>query len=612
MLEQIFRATQEIENIFERNQALTYIVKACAQTGQYDQADAIAQAIDNPHKKVEALTGIALAYSNAGLQEKALEILDSALEVIQISSNFLDNRTYALDFHEHSFCLIVVTYVAIGQYQKAMQVVENYLYLTQPDFPPTIKDELFLNPSKCSSLLKLAHRDDFQQLAGEIQVADSDITRSHQTRALASIACECAKIGQLENAFQAIEAAHSIGFPKLSRTTVVLLQTLSQIAVKYAELGQLEKAYQTIAKMDNPKWEANTEGLIAQKFAEVGQYLQAYRLIKNIKYVNERSIAFSALAIKLAQVGQYEQAEALIKTIKRLEEKHAALLALAEEYVKVGQCDLALETAGLIKDIDLRDSVVLKIVEKYVETQQEELVFQMVKKTKRNSFKSDLLITIAQGLTKRVNHWEVEEILTQLLQLSKSVHNRDADKNSVLVNIAQQYFRIGQNDKGDKVLDKAVLEVLEIENPIAKAYALADIGIKYIESGQETKASTVLSQALQIVESDELSARENALYKPYTLEGIASKLIQVGEYERALEIINRIEISEEFSTRKNEATMRKCIALIDIAEQYVKINQKEKAMEIFSKILQVPCLDDSYKAAYIGTVAKLYLVGERL
>lgn len=609
MLEQIIKATQKIENVFNKGQAFTYIVQAYAQIGQYEQAEAMAEMIEDPHKKVDALISIAKAYSIAGIQEKALEMLALAVGVNQNSANFSDNSPQNPDFDSHRFRLIVEAYVAIGHYTKAMQVVENYSYNTQPDFPPTIKEEWFLDRSKRSELLKLAHRGDFQQLADLMLVNKSDITRSHQSLAFVSIAYQCAKIGQLENAFQALNAAESIGFPKLSFTTTLKLHTLSQIAVTYAELGQLELAYQTLEKFDMPKWKATAKGLVVQKLAEVGQYEEASALLKTIKYVDERNAASSTLAIKYAQIGQYEEASALIKTINRRDVKDAALEPLAKEYVKSGQCDLALETAGLIKDIDLRDSVVLKVVEKYVETQQDGLVFQMVKKTKRNSFKSDLLIAIAQGLTKRVNHGEVEEILTQLLQLSKSVHNRSADKNSVLINIAQQYFRIGQNDKGDQLLDKAVLEVMEIESPINKAHALTDLTFKYLELGQETKASTVLSQALKLVESDEMKATENAIHNPYILERIASQLVEVGEYERALSIINRIEISEEFSTRQNQAAMQKCIALINIAKQYVKTNHKEKAMEIFSKILQVPGLDDSYKAAYIGTVAKLYLVG---
>jgi tetratricopeptide (TPR) repeat protein len=568
MLKQILQVAQEIESTFERSQAFAYVVQALAQTGQFERALTIAETIEYPYKKVDALASIARAYSKAGLQEKASEILEQALQVTQSNLKDPDNRLSVMEIHQLILGLITKTYVAIGQYSQAIQVAQNYSDRAQNESSSPIRDDWFLDPARRAELLELAKAENFQELTQTLRVTDNEITREHQATTLAEVACECAKAGQLQFAMQALQSAESIGFPKESLAGALKLQALSAIAVKYAEIGEYNLAIQTLEKIDAIGWRSST-------LKKIGCYL--------------------------AKTGQYDRAFKLIETIEGANEKNEALEELAKQYAGTGNYDKAFQIAKSIKGINYQDSAVLSIVEKYVESAQYEQAFEIAKRARRKDFKLDLLMAIAEASVQIKEESQVSEILSQLLQLSEEFKNSNAEKNSLLIKIVEHYIRIGQSGKASEILSQALLETKTIKSPGWKVFALTDIAIKYAELRQETKSFTLLAHAIKIVKSDEA-----ILSKANTLSQIASALTEAGQCEQALQIIDRIEISDNFSWSRQGAAMSKCMALFAVAKKYAEINQKDKTAEILSKIFLVPYLDDSSKAGYIDTVTKIY------
>lgn len=610
MLEQILQKAREIEDVFQRSEALTYLVQACLQAGQFDQALMLAETIENTYKKVVTLTAIAQAFSKAGIQDKASEILEQALQAIQ--PGFSDRNTGMSDIliHELSLCLIASNYVIIGQYTQAIQVAQNHPYHTQDEshneiaqnerqpqtsqinmmqtdiplkaaarfeqvFPSSSRPirDWYSDPSKRAEILEVARAGaragDFQKFVQAMRVTDDEISGDHQAKALTTVAGECAKAGQFSFALQAMQMAEATGFLKIGQN----LPVLSALAIKYAEVGQYDLAIQTLQKIDNLDWRADVSWKIARKLTEARQYEQALKLIETIKRADERNFALEDLAKKYAEAGQYDQ---------------------------------ALQTAKLIKKICLRHSAVKKVVEKYVESGQYDQALQIAKRARKNDFKAEFLLTVANGLTNAEMSSQVAALLSKLLHLSPSVENTIAYRNLLLIKIAEQYLRVKQSDKAAEVLSQALEETSAIEVTAAKAYALTDIAIKYAELGQTPTARTVLSQALQIVENNEPIPGTTISYKADALSGIASKLAEAGQCEQALQIIEKIEISDDFSLSKHDSARNKCIALTNVAEKYVELNQKDKAAEVLSKILQVPDLKDSSKASNVGTVARIY------
>ncbi|MDF0552841.1 hypothetical protein [Kamptonema sp. UHCC 0994] len=464
---------------------------------------------------------------------------------------------------------IAQAYSKAGIQEKASKILEQAFQVTQSNLKDPDNRLSVMEVHQLIIRLITKTYVAIGQYSQAIQVAQNYSYRTqHQAINLAEVACACANAGQFEFAIQALQLAESIGFSKESLAGALKLQALSGIAVKYAEIGEYNLAIQTLEKIDAIGWISST--------------------LKNI-------------ACKLAKTGQYDRAFKLIETIERANEKNEALEELAKQYAETGHYDKALQITKSIKIIDYQDSAFLKIVQKYVESGHYKQAFQIAKRKRRKDFKLDLLIAIVESSGKIKEESQVSETLSQLLQLSADFKNSNAEKNSLLIKIVEHYIRIGQNDKASEVLSQALLETKTIKSPGWKVLALTDIAIKYAVFRQETKSLALLAQAIEIVESDEA-----ILSKATTLGLIASALTEAGQCEQALQIIDRIEISERFSWSRQGAEISKCMALFSVARKYAELNQKDKTVEILSKILQAPELDDSSKAGYIYTVTKIY------
>ncbi|HLO51245.1 MAG TPA: hypothetical protein VK211_22715, partial [Kamptonema sp.] len=416
MLKQILQVAQEIESVFERSQALTHVVQAYARFGQFDSALTIIETIEDPYKKVDALARLAEAYSKAGVQDKAFEMLEQAVQVTP------EPGMSTMEIRQISLCLIAKTYVAIGEYSQAIQVVQNYSYIRDEPYP-LIRYDLFLDPSKRSELLELAQARNVQQITRILQVGDDEITCEHQVVALAEVAGECANGEQFEFAMQALRVADSIEFGKESRAKAFKLNALSKIAVKYAEIGQFDLAIQVVEKIDAIGWRASP--------------------LKNI-------------ACKLAKAGQYDRAFKLIETIERANEKNEALEELAKQYAETGHYDKALQITKSIKMIDYQDSAFLKIVQNYIKSGHYKQAFQIAKRKRRNDFKLDLLIAIAEA-SAQVK--KASQVLSQALRETKTIKS-PGGKVFALTDIAIKYAAFRQETKSLALLAQAI-EIVE-------------------------------------------------------------------------------------------------------------------------------------------------------
>lgn len=65
------------------NEILPQIARKYAEAGQFDQALQVTQTIEGKSNQVTALTAIASQYAARSQQEKASEILNQALQIVQ-------------------------------------------------------------------------------------------------------------------------------------------------------------------------------------------------------------------------------------------------------------------------------------------------------------------------------------------------------------------------------------------------------------------------------------------------------------------------------------------------------------------------------------------------
>ncbi len=119
-----------------------------------------------------------------------------------------------------------------------------------------------------------------------------------------------------------------------------------------------------------------------------------------------------------------------------------------------------------------------------------------------------------------------------------------------------------------KFLDYIFLRTEKIKEPASQCALLVDIAGAYIELGENEKSEQVLSKAIELAKN-----QDNQLVKSVLISGIIGKFIDLNKNETALNLIQYIDLED------SRADM-----LIQIASGYLQKNQYEKALELAQKI----------------------------
>jgi len=125
-----------------------------------------------------------------------------------------------------------------------------------------------------------------------------------------------------------------------------------------------------------------------------------------------------------------------------------------------------------------------------------------------------------------------------------------------------------------------------IEIDFILAPILAKIAVGYAKIGQKDKATDLLSQSLQMVQSEK-SAKENQ--DPLFLATIALGYAEAGQKDKAADLLSQtLQIVQSTKTAKNKASI-----LAKIAIQYIEAEQNNKATEILSQSPQPPTTEQA-------------------
>ena len=123
----------------------------------------------------------------------------------------------------------------------------------------------------------------------------------------------------------------------------------------------------------------------------------------------------------------------------------------------------------------------------------------------------------------------------QALQVAQKI-NRSTLKADALSQIAVQLAKAGQAKQAADVLTQSLKFANKIDSPPDKVMALAEIAARYGKVGQKDKAAEVLSQAVQSTKA----IWGASSVKDTVLEKIAVNYAQLGDYERGIQVANKI------------------------------------------------------------------------
>ena len=258
---------------------------------------------------------------------------------------------------------------------------------------------------------------------------------------------------------------------------------LIELAYIYSKFGKYKGAFEIAEKMESETDKAYTLSNIAMAYAENG------KINESLKVIN--------------------QSIGTIENIKDESSKNTFLTNTALSCVKTGQ---------MIKSSEIINKAV-EIAKKIDDEKYEE--------------KPYLLSDIAIDCVKADQYEQAIETMKEIKKL------KDDEKKFLALN--RILNRCVEIDKKNEVLEffNQALEIAkDIKNEYFEVEALINIANTYIEAGKKDKALDILNRALEVVEKIE---DKDSTHKDFTLKKITIIYAEIGEYEKALKVVKKIE-----------------------------------------------------------------------
>lgn len=382
---------------------------------------------------------------------------------------------------------------------------------------------------------------------------------------LVSIASAYAQEGKREQVakvlLQALEATHTLEDPFKERM-------LREIAHEYAAVGLYERALEVTALIAESLLKADVLAAIVSRQAEAGHYDAALQLADTIEDGFAKYKAFLSIADRLAHAGHKARAADVLRSalavshtvdVARLRARRMsfsprpyetiapglvdsfqveATAEIAGRYVALGQLDRALQLAHTVGDVQAERHVLTTMARRYIEGVPDEQAQRIVEAIADPRFREHVAEAVTHRAAEREQQmWEQE------------ARQQDPDEQAKrLINAVRQYAEAGQYDHAlavararpesfyqtqalvviaDRYIaegqyDRALTLTPTMENA-PKAGILLTLAFRYTATSAPDKASTVLSQVLQIAQ-----ASKGVYAKADVLKTITEVLAAVG------------------------------------------------------------------------------------
>lgn len=293
----------------------------------------------------------------------------------------------------------------------------------------------------------------------------------------------------------------------------------------------------------------NKLNMLAQVYAKFGQKAKSLKLLTdNLKNVMEmkdfyhRALALIYMSETYTEIGEETKAlEMLSQALmdgQRLESAYTRAdipFRIVKVHLEVGRFDQALAVANKIEEADIKVRSLVDISDKYIKTRQNDkaldILFQAVevaKTIKRPVERTSRFSDIGVKYIEAGQSAKAIEILILAVESIKTVDDTGI-KAINLSYIPPKYVKAGGYDKAFEIADL-------IEDPHYKLLAFVGMADTFIEVGQSTKASEMLSKALEVINQTDQSII------PEAIRQIAIRYAQIGQYDQALEVVNMIKM----------------------------------------------------------------------
>jgi hypothetical protein len=296
--------------------ALDAVIKAIAETGNWDRAEQLARTVGDPNVEVKALTSVATVLATAGHWKRAEQL-----------AHTLPSRA-----HVQVLRSVASTMARAGQLDRAERVVHTL---------PNRASQAGALAAVATALAGVGHWDHAEQFARKVA------TPSVRARALGAIAARLAGVERDRASVLATEAeklARGLS-NRGSRTRV-----FSVVATALARAGHWDRAEELARSITDPSAQAKALSAVAITLARASHSNRAEQLTRTIPNRVAQAEALRAVATALAKTGQWQRAEELVHTIADPAVRAKGLRAVATALARAGHWDRAEQLAHTISN----------------------------------------------------------------------------------------------------------------------------------------------------------------------------------------------------------------------------------------------------------------------
>ncbi|MBV9957630.1 MAG: hypothetical protein JO360_04380, partial [Acidobacteria bacterium] len=279
----------------------------------------------------------------------------------------------------------------------------------------------------------------------------------------------------------------------------------------------------------------------------LGGALRVAGAVKNAESYDELAAAISQ---RYAAREDYDRAVELADTINDPYTRDRTLSEVAVKAAAAGQEEYAFELLASIEDVSHQDTGASSIAIAHAAAGEFDRAVEIADSMEDNS------ATLAEIASHCAARGEYERALSLVERLDFPLYAALA-----LMRIAGSYIEAGQTSEASSLLSQALRQAAAIDTLDEKATTLSEIALKFSAAGQEEQAAQVLAQALAVAEHAETAYKEPALAQ------IAASHSRLGQYDAAVKITEKIEdvyqaaptlitlafIEHEDETRQSEA-----------------------------------------------------------
>lgn len=318
----------------------------------------------------------------------------------------------------------------------------------------------------------------------------------------------------------------------------------SLIAIRYAESGLLDMAVDLAETIEDPYSREQVLANIAAECVAFGENDYADDLLQMIEDPGLYSVAMEQMAVKYAETGAFDKA---LELAREIDDSGQTLSRLAFIKADGGFFDEALEITRSIEDPRLKTTALTEIAARNLRQNRKaagaELLPEATKAAEKIEFSWDrinALVEIASLYQESEQEEEALQILSRASRLADEFEDerdlsvaQDTRKDDMLATVAAGFARLKHYDQAEPVIEK-------LEDPFKFSEAAANLALEYHKAGQSDQALTLLKEALEVAQGEEVYSERGLTIRENLLAELAVAYSTIGHYEEALQITEAI------------------------------------------------------------------------